>query len=81
MKPVAMITPEPKYFATKNASFGTPTLGRLEANVGNHAPKKDPTKITKIADMRRPKRPSNSFSVAQVGGVASDIISESLFGF
>lgn len=33
-----MITPEPKYFATKNASFGTPKLGRLEKNVGNQAP-------------------------------------------
>lgn len=74
-----MITPEPKYFATKNASFGTPTLGRLETNVGNQAPKNDPANITKIAYMRRPKRPSNSFSIAQVGSVASDIASETFF--
>ena len=38
MNAVAMITPDPKYLATKNAHSGTPTLLCLYAKTGNTAP-------------------------------------------
>ena len=85
MKAVAMMTPEPKYFAMKNAHSGTPTpLCRL-AYTGNAAPvvvrdqavdaldglrripNSEPNSITKMAETRRPIRPSNSLSEVHAG--------------
>ena len=65
MKAVATMTPEPKYFAMKKAHEGTPAPGCLAAKTGNHVPRKDPTRITKMDEMRTPTRPSKSFSVGQ----------------
>jgi hypothetical protein len=67
------MTPEPKYFAMKKAHVGTPAPGCLAAKTGNHVPRKDPTRITKMDEMRTPMRPSKSFSEGQadiVGYVA-----------
>lgn len=38
MNAVAMITPDPKYLAMKNASFGMCMRFVLAANIGNKAP-------------------------------------------
>ena len=65
MKAVATMTPDPKYFAMKKAHEGTPAPGCLAAKTGNHVPRKDPTRITKMDEMRTPTRPSKSFSVGQ----------------
>lgn len=71
MNAVATITPEPKYFAMKKAHDGTPTPRCRAANTGNHVPKNDPTRITKMDDIRKPKRPSNSLPVSHVGTAVS----------
>lgn len=63
MNAVATITPEPKYLEIKRIHEGIPTPLRLAANTGNHVPKKEPIRITKIAEMRTPMRPSKSLSV------------------
>jgi hypothetical protein len=65
MKAVATMTPEPKYLAMKKAHEGTPAPGCLAAKTGNHEPRKDPTRMTKIDEMRTPMRPSKSFSEGQ----------------
>lgn len=65
MKAVATITPEPKYLATKNAHAGTPMPFLLAAKTGNHVPRKLPTRMTKMAEMRVPMRPSYPFPVSQ----------------
>lgn len=65
------MTPDPKYFAMKKAQEGTPTPGFLAAKTGNHVPRNDPTRITKMAEMRIPMRPLNSLSVGQSDMVAS----------
>ena len=70
MKAVARMTPDPKYLAMKNAQEGTPTPGFLAAKTGNHVPRNDPTRITKMAEMRMPMRPSKSLSVGQSDMVA-----------
>ena len=70
MKAVARMTPDPKYFAMKNAQEGTPTPGFLAAKTGNQVPRNDPTRMTKMAEMRMPMRPSNSLSVGQSDMVA-----------
>jgi hypothetical protein len=71
MKAVATMTPEPKYFAMKKAHVGTPAPGCLAAKTGNHVPRKDPTRITKMDEMRTPMRPSKSFSEGQADMVTS----------
>jgi hypothetical protein len=71
MKAVATMTPEPKYFAMKKAHEGTPAPGCLAAKTGNHVPRKDPTRMTKMDEMRTPMRPSKSFSEGQADMVAS----------
>lgn len=58
MKAVATMTPEPKYFATKNDQFGAPTLGCLTAKTGKHAPSSEPMRMTKMDEIRRAMRPS-----------------------
>ena len=70
MKAVVTITPEPKYLAMKKAHAGTPIPCRLAAKTGNHVPRKLPTRITKMDDMRVPMRPSYSFPGSQVDIVA-----------
>ena len=50
-----MITPEPKYFVTKNANGGTCIFFVLAAAIGSRAPTIDPNPITKIEDIRTPK--------------------------
>lgn len=71
MKAVATMTPEPKYLAMKKAHDGTPTPWCLAAKTGNHVPRKDPTRMTKMAEMRTPMRPSKSLSVGQSAMAAS----------
>lgn len=39
MKAVAIITPEPKYFAKKNAHVGTLSLEAVFAKIGKRAPR------------------------------------------
>jgi hypothetical protein len=71
MNAVARITPDPKYFAMKKAQEGTPTPGFLAAKTGNHVPRKDPTRMTKMDEMRTPMRPSKSLSVRQADMIVS----------
>lgn len=66
MNAVAIITPLPKYFAMKKAHPGIPTLWCLAAKTGNQAPRKDPTKMTKMEETLTPIRPSKSLSVGHV---------------
>lgn len=70
MNAVARMTPEPKYLAMKKAQDGTPTPGFLAAKTGNHVPRNDPTRMTKMAEMRMPMRPSKSLSVGQSDMIA-----------
>lgn len=70
MKAVATMTPEPKYLARKKAHCGTPRPCLLEANTGNHVPNQAPTRITKIAEIRTPRRPLYSFPVSHAGGAS-----------
>jgi len=70
MNAVARMTPDPKYLAMKKAQEGTPTPGFLAAKTGNHVPRKDPTRMTKMAEMRMPMRPSKSLSVGQSDMIA-----------
>lgn len=72
MNAVATMTPDPKYFAMKNAHSGTPTPLCLAANTGNHVPRKEPTRMTKMEDIRIPSLPLYSLPVSQV-----DIVDES----
>jgi hypothetical protein len=65
------MTPDPKYFAMKKAQEGTPTPGFLAAKTGNHVPRKDPTRMTKMDEMRTPMRPSKSLSVGQADMIVS----------
>ena len=90
MNAVAIMTPEPKYFATKNAQSGRPTPRCRLAYTGNAAPafvsdqavevpkdgmlripNNEPNSMTKMAEMRRPIRPSKSFSEVHAGVVAN----------
>ena len=71
MKPVATITPEPKYFEKKKAHDGMHRLLLLFAMMGNRAPKLDVHSITKMADTRRPMAPSYSLPLAQAGAAAA----------
>lgn len=70
MNAVARMTPDPKYLAMKKAQDGTPTPGFLAAKTGNHVPRNDPTRITKMDETRTPMRPSKSLSVGQLDMVA-----------
>jgi hypothetical protein len=67
MKAVAIMTPEPKYFATKKARLRNFEVPKLRAKTGNTAPNIEPTIITKMDDIRKPMRPSYSFPVSQEG--------------
>lgn len=58
MKAVATMTPDPKYFAMKNTQLGIPIPWCRRAKIGKTAPSVEPTKITKMADIRSPIRPS-----------------------
>lgn len=57
MNAVATITPDPKYFAIKNVHDGKPAPLCLEAKTGNHAPKSEPTRMTKTDDILSPILP------------------------
>ena len=77
MKAVAIITPEPKYFAIKKVSLGTCMRFVLARTTGNSAPcicqyvlnmyvwrsipKNDPNPITNMDDILSPNRPSYPF--------------------
>jgi len=65
MNAVAMINPEPKNFATKNTHDGSPTPLFLAAKTGNHAPRDEPARMTKMEEIRRPRRPLKSLLVGQ----------------
>lgn len=86
MKAVAMMTPEPKYFAMKNPHSGTPTPRCRLAYTGNAAPvvvrdhavnapeiglrripNSEPSSMTKMAETRRPVRPSKPLSEVHAG--------------
>lgn len=64
MKAVAMMTPEPKYFAMKKAVLGTCMRLDLASTMGTTAPRRLPIKMTKMELMRRPRRPSYSLPVS-----------------
>lgn len=64
MKAVAMMTPEPKYFAMKKAVLGTCMRLDLASTMGTTAPRRLPTRMTKMELMRRPRRPSYSLPVS-----------------
>jgi hypothetical protein len=55
MKAVAIMTPEPKYFATKNAIGGTCIFFVLAAAIGSSTPKNEPNPMMKMVDIRSPK--------------------------
>lgn len=57
MKAVAMMTPEPKYFATKKAVLGTRMRLDRASTIGTTAPRRLPTRMTKMELMRRPRLP------------------------
>lgn len=57
MKAVAMMTPEPKYFAMKKAVLGTRIRLDLASAMGTTAPRRLPMRMTKMELMRRPKPP------------------------
>lgn len=57
MKAVAMMTPEPKYFAMKKAVLGTRMRLDLASAMGTTAPKRLPMRMTKMELMRRPRPP------------------------
>lgn len=63
MKAVAMMTPEPKYFAMKKAVLGTCMRLDLASTMGTTAPKRLPTRMTKMELMRSPRWPSYSLPV------------------
>jgi len=66
IKAVAMITPDPKNFATKKIQPGNPLfLLQRRAKTGKRAPNEEPIKMTKMDDIRKPMRPSNSLPVSQ----------------
>lgn len=65
MKAVAMMTPEPKYFAMKKAVLGTCIRLDLASTMGTTAPRRLPIRITKMELMRRPRRPSYSLPVSE----------------
>lgn len=65
MNAVAMMTPDPKNFATKNIHDGTPTPRCLAAKTGNHVPRNEPISMTKMEETRTPRRPLNSLLVGQ----------------
>lgn len=54
----------------KKAHDGTPTFRCRAAKTGNHVPRKEPTRMTKMDEMRTPMRPSKSLSVGQSDMVA-----------
>lgn len=74
MKAVATMTPEPKYLAMKKAHSGTPMPLCLPAYTGKTAPIADPTMMTKMEEMRRPIRPSNSLPLAQVDAMTAGLL-------
>ena len=49
---VATMTPEPKYFAKKNANAGIRTREDLDDTMGNNAPKHPPAMITNMDEIR-----------------------------
>lgn len=74
MKAVATMTPEPKYLAMKKAHSGTPMPLCLPAYTGKTAPIADPTMMTKMEEMRRPIRPSNSLPPVHVEAMTADVL-------
>lgn len=62
---VAMMTPDPKYFAMKKTQFGTSLCLLRFAITGKTAPKVDATRMTKMDEMRTPMRPSYSLEPSQ----------------
>lgn len=58
MKAVAMMTPEPKYLATKKAILGTRMRSERASMMGTTAPRNEPIIMTKMLDMRRFNLPS-----------------------
>src|SRR5271170_446182 len=81
MKAVAIMTPDPKNLANVNAISGTWSRGSFLAQRGNKTPemsleqrilgrelpKELVTKITKMAAICKPKRPSKSLPPPQIG--------------
>lgn len=65
MNAVATMTPDPKNFAMKNIHGGTPRPRFLAAKTGNHVPRNEPARMTKMEEMRTPRRPSKSLLVGQ----------------
>lgn len=65
MKAVAMMTPEPKYLMMKKKIWGTRTRDCFLKKRGIRQPMNEPKKMTKIADMRKPMRPSYSLPASQ----------------
>jgi hypothetical protein len=68
MKAVAIMTPDPKYFVTKNTQDGILEPPNRFAKMGKTAPKIEQTNITNTDDIRTPIRPSYSFPASQGGG-------------
>ena len=66
MNAVAIITPEPKYFAAKKPFSSSGLLpAALFVITGNNAPKRLPMRMTNIDDMRGPMLPLKSFPAVQ----------------
>ena len=66
MKAVAMMTPEPKYLAAKkHFAISLLLIPRCRVQVGKTAPTSDPTRMTKIEEMRTPISPLKSLPLSQ----------------
>ena len=70
IKAVAMITPDPKYFAAKkHFAISLLLIPRRRVQVGKAAPMSDPTRMTKIEEMRTPMLPLKSLPSLQWPGL------------